>query len=156
MANPIFMAEDRAVTPDGYYCVGCWHSFYLTSWSERGQCPWFNAQGLHVLKILAAHWLKIAAAGRRNLKPKWSATPLNGCDHTDRQHRELGWVWRHENPPTGGSGKLYSPYWNSVRASSEAKRISNPAIPHLDTYVRERQTYVTGRLTHEGLQENYS
>ena len=49
-------------TPDGYYCVGCCH-FLLTIWGKRRQCPWLNSQILHALKILAAHWLKIAGRG---------------------------------------------------------------------------------------------
>ena len=39
--------------------------FYLTAWGKRGQSPWLNSQVLHVLKILAAHWLKITLLGDR-------------------------------------------------------------------------------------------
>ena len=45
---------------DSYCCVGYFHFFNLTMWEERDQYPCLNSQVLHVLKILATHWLKIA------------------------------------------------------------------------------------------------
>ena len=40
------------------WAVGCGLD---THERERGQCPWLDSQVLHVLKILAAFWFKIAA-----------------------------------------------------------------------------------------------
>ena len=34
--------------------------FVFDDLREKRHCPWLNIQVLHVLKILAAHWLKIA------------------------------------------------------------------------------------------------
>ena len=50
-----------SVTPEGHCCVGS--CFYLMISGKKAQCPWLSSQVLHVLKILAAHQLKIAVLG---------------------------------------------------------------------------------------------
>ena len=59
-------------TPDGYCRVGCCQIFFFFGQSKgkRGQCPWLNSQALHVLKILVAHWLKIAVIDQCYLNKK--------------------------------------------------------------------------------------
>ena len=44
--------------------------FFGQSKGKRGQCPWLNSQALHVLKILVAHWLKIAVIDQCYLNKK--------------------------------------------------------------------------------------
>ena len=44
-------------TLDGSCCVG-WCHFLIWQFKGGRQRPWLNRQVLHVLEILAAHWLK--------------------------------------------------------------------------------------------------
>ena len=60
------MVQDRTFTSGSYRCVGCYH--VLFNYLREKSVP-LTSQVLHVLKILAAHWLKIAVVKDYYLRP---------------------------------------------------------------------------------------
>ena len=79
-------------------------TFYLTIKGKRAQCLWLNSQVLHVLNLLAAHWLKIAALSHT----------LPGDSHF---HKGAAWMSTHCCPTYNsvtvfGVRTIQNQFWN--------------------------------------------
>ena len=68
-SDKIYRYNFAVFVPDGYCCVGCCHFLKFDNLREH-RSVYLTSQVLHVLKIIAAHGLKIAAVGWRHFKQK--------------------------------------------------------------------------------------